>query len=232
MAEAKAGHWAGAVPPPPAPPVPPGGVLVGAVHTGPGRGRGNGKGRENTKGKGKDTTNDGWIPCSFHLSGYCRFGKNCKFQHFVESPSASTSTTPQPKALPRDTCRICFQPGHWGNECPLRHTKGTGKPGVGLGKIQQLQQTHKAGLAPAAGLVPASQAAAHHLETLTVGSGAGSEPASLRHNRTRLGPPRAAAWSRPRPLNHDRALRWTLCPRWRSSAWAYRRRTTKPRRSF
>ena len=129
MAEQKAGEWAATATPDPG--TPPASVLVGAAQTGDGRG-GN---PDDTKGKGKDA----WIPCSFYLSGFCQYGKSCRFAHnnnFAGPPTpGSSSSTPwnqQTQALPSNVCRKCGQTGHWGNECPNKG-KGKGKDNKGKG---------------------------------------------------------------------------------------------------
>ena len=92
-----------------------------------------GKGYDNIGGDG----NGAWIPCSFHLQGFCQLGQNCQFAHTDSNnfqhagPSGPSAKGGQPQELPFDACRICGQvtnPPHWGKECKFRN-KGKGKEG-------------------------------------------------------------------------------------------------------
>ena len=104
MAEAKAGHWAGEATSSQQVRVPANAARADRTDKGKDKDKNNHK-RKTNNGKGKDQ--QAWIPCSFYLSGYCRWGNNCKFYHTSNDPG-----TP----LAKDVCRICHHPGHWVNE--------------------------------------------------------------------------------------------------------------------
>eukprot|EP00959_Pyramimonas_sp_CCMP1952_P066771 1393802-Pyramimonas_sp.AAC.1 len=63
------------------------------------------------------------------MSGWCSMGDRCRFSHNNTGPTRTPGTPSgswgqQTQRLPKDVCRVCFEPGHWGNECP---NKGKGK---------------------------------------------------------------------------------------------------------
>jgi hypothetical protein len=83
-------------------------------------------------GKGSQP-NGSYVPCSFFLTGHCQFGNDCNFLHPASTTADPTAAQHQSEQrLHQDVCRICFETGHWGNECPL---KGQGK-GKHIGKGQ------------------------------------------------------------------------------------------------
>ena len=74
------------------------------------------KGKYKGKQKGKDKKGGGWFPYGFGGGKYG--GKNSKGKSQFNGKGKGGGQD-------RNTCRLCGQQGHWGNECPNRQRAQT-----------------------------------------------------------------------------------------------------------
>ena len=136
---------------------------------------GKGKGKKG-KGKGKKS----WNAWGFMGSGYGKNGKSkgkgkkgkSKGKHKGKNKGKSSNKGGQGNR-DRDICRLCHQPGHWGNECPLYSANQVTSTGGGNGSQQDSTST----------TVPSSQGSSRQTSSSTTASvscGSSSRTSTIR----------------------------------------------------